>query len=43
MAPLSRVSAIADDEKGVLIGTYEGRGDAMKALAQVAYQAEPKW
>lgn len=31
------------DDAGVLLGTYQGRGDANKALGQIAYQAEPNW
>jgi hypothetical protein len=31
------------EDVGVLLGTYQGRGDANKALGQIAYQAEPNW
>jgi hypothetical protein len=31
------------EDAGVLLGTYEGRGVANKALAQIAYQPETSW
>lgn len=31
------------EDSGVLLGTYQGRGDANKALQQIAYQPEPRW
>jgi hypothetical protein len=40
---LDRVAAAADEEPGGLIGKYRGRGDATKALADLAYKPEPKW
>jgi hypothetical protein len=41
MWKLQRVRSV-DDEGGVAIGTYRARGDAAKALAQVAYQPEAR-
>lgn len=38
---LYRIATVND--AGVLLGTYQGRGDANKALGQIAYQAEPNW
>lgn len=40
---LYRVSSTSDDEEGALMGKYQRRGDATKALAAIAYQPEPKW
>ncbi len=40
---LSRVQSTSDDERGAEIGTYGGRGDASKVVAQMAYQPEPRW
>lgn len=37
---LYRISALEDP--GVLLGTYQGRRDANKALEQIAYQPEPR-
>lgn len=31
------------DEPGKLVGVYGGRGDANKALKQIAYEPEPRW
>jgi hypothetical protein len=31
------------DSDGALVGRYRARGDATKALKQIAYQPEPKW
>jgi hypothetical protein len=31
------------EDAGELLGTYQGRGDANKALQQIAYQPEPRW
>lgn len=42
MWELHRITSI-EDTKGVQIGKYRQRGDVTKALAQVAYQAEPRW
>lgn len=42
MWPLHRVKAVADDEEGILIGTYQRRGDAIKVV-EVARQPEPRW
>ena len=33
----------ADDEKGMVLGKYQRRGDATKAIAEMAYQPEPRW
>jgi hypothetical protein len=40
---LCRVNSVSDDEKGVLVGTYQGRGDATKVIAEMAYKPEPRW
>ncbi len=40
---LYRVTSTSDDEKGILIGKYQRRGDATKVVAEMAYQPEPKW
>ncbi|ASY58300.1 hypothetical protein SS05631_c33860 [Sinorhizobium sp. CCBAU 05631] len=40
---LHRVNAPTADEKGQHIGRYGGRGDATKVVAQIAYQAEPRF
>ncbi len=40
---LYRVNAVSDEEKGVLLGTYRQRGDATKAIKQIAYKPEPRW
>ena len=37
---LYRVNEIGD--KGELLGTYQGRGDANKALKKIAYASEPR-
>ncbi|MGE5609616.1 MAG: hypothetical protein ACM359_10210 [Bacillota bacterium] len=42
MWKLHRVSAVADDEGGRLIGTYQRRGDATKVVAELARQPEPR-
>jgi len=39
---LCRVQSI-DEAKGTMVGIYLTRGDASKALKQVAYQPEPRW
>jgi hypothetical protein len=39
---VSRVNSTSDDEQGNLIGIYQGRGDAMKVIKQMAYQPEPR-
>jgi hypothetical protein len=31
------------EEAGILLGTYQGRGDANRALEQIAYQPEPNY
>lgn len=36
-----RIETAEDD--GKLVGTYRTRGDATKALTQLAYQPEPRW
>jgi hypothetical protein len=38
---LHRVADVED--VGVLLGSYQGRRDANKALEQIAYQPEPQW
>lgn len=38
---LFRIKAMGDE--GALVGKYQKRRDATKALAQVAYQPEPSW
>jgi hypothetical protein len=38
---LDRVQSVSDDEHGEQVGTYCGRGDATKVVAQIAYQPEP--
>ena len=40
---LYRVQSVSDDEKGPLIGRYQGRADATKAIAKMAYEPEPRW
>jgi hypothetical protein len=30
-------------DAGKLVGTYRTRGDASRALTQLAYQPEPRW
>lgn len=40
---LFRVQSVSDDEKGALIGKYQGRGDATKVVKEMAYQPEPRW
>ena len=40
---LYRVNSVSDDEEGALIGKYQKRGDATKAIAEMAYRPEPKW
>lgn len=39
---LFRVASI-DDQKGVLLGQYSGRGEANKVVAKIAYEPEPRW
>jgi hypothetical protein len=39
---LYRIASV-EDRDGALIGKYRYRGDVTKALAQIAYQPEPKW
>jgi hypothetical protein len=36
-----RIETAEDD--GKLVGTYRTRGDATKALTQLAYHPEPRW
>jgi hypothetical protein len=38
---LYRIASVAD--VGVLLGSYQGRREANKALEQIAYQPEPQW
>ncbi len=40
---LVRVNELSDEEKGMVVGTYKGRAEASKVVAQVAYQPEPRW
>jgi len=40
---LFRVKSVSDDEMGVEVGNYQARGNATKAVKQMAYQPEPKW
>lgn len=40
---LFRVAQVVDDEKGNLLGRYRGRGDATKAISEMAYKPEPRW
>ncbi len=42
MSNLYRVNAVSDEEKGILLGKYQHRGDATKAITLIAYQPEPK-
>lgn len=42
MWDLHRIESI-DDQPGIQIGRYRMRGDVSKALANVAYQPEPRW
>ena len=43
MWDLYRVNSIADDEEGALVGKYRARGDATKAVKEMAYKPEPRW
>ncbi len=38
-----RVQSTSDEEEAPVIGTYRGRGDAMKAIKEMAYKPEPRW
>jgi hypothetical protein len=38
---LYRIAALED--AGVLLGTYQGRREASKALEKIAYEPEPQW
>jgi hypothetical protein len=38
---LYRINSLED--AGELLGTYQGRGDANKAIQQIAYQPERRW
>lgn len=40
---LYRVQSTSGDEEGVVIGTYRGRGEATKVIAEMAYKPEPRW
>jgi hypothetical protein len=31
------------EDAGKFVGTYRTRGDASRALTQLAYQPEPRW
>jgi len=37
---LLRVNTTEADEKGAILGTYQGRGDATKVIAKLAYQPD---
>jgi hypothetical protein len=39
---LSRIQMLTD-ENGIILGTYRGRGEATKAVKQIAYQPEPRY
>lgn len=39
---LDRVQTVSDDEEGELLGRYQWRRDATKAVAQIAYQPEAR-
>lgn len=39
---LVRVNAVADDEKGEVLGNYQRRGDATKVVAEAAYKPEAR-
>jgi len=38
-----RVNTTAEDDKAAVLGKYQRRGDATKALGGMAYQPEPRW
>jgi hypothetical protein len=40
---MHRISGLSAEEKGKLIGRYGGRGDATKAVAQIAYLPESRF
>lgn len=40
---MHRVDGLSADEKGRLIGTYSGRGDATKVISKIAYQPETRF
>jgi hypothetical protein len=40
---LYRVNSTAGDEKGAVMGMYQCRGAATRAVAEIAYQPEPGW
>jgi hypothetical protein len=40
---LYRVPTLAEDEKGLVLGRYQRRGDATKAIGELAHQPEPSW
>jgi hypothetical protein len=40
---LHRVNSVSDNEEGALLGKYQKRRDATKAVAEMAYQPEPRW
>ncbi len=43
MWDLYRVNSTSDDENGALLGKYRARGDATKAVKEMAYKPEPRW
>ncbi len=40
---LHRTQSTSDEEDAPLIGTYRGRGEATKAIREMAYRPEPRW
>jgi hypothetical protein len=40
---LCRVKAVSADEHGSELGRYQTRGDATKAVTEMAYKPEPRW
>jgi hypothetical protein len=40
---LHRVKSVADEEPGPRLGTYRGKREATKAVAEMAFQPEPRW
>jgi hypothetical protein len=43
MWELYRVTSLSGEEKGTWVGKYGVRGDATKAVKEVAYKPEPRW
>jgi hypothetical protein len=40
---LFRVGQVDDSEKGTILGRYRGRGEATKAISEMAYKPEPRY